>query len=47
MNIKKYHTVETILKSNIKITKEANSIPLTHIHMTTQFPVLIQAILFN
>ena len=36
---KKYHTVGTFPKSNRKITEREKSIPLTHIYMTTHFPV--------
>ena len=41
MKIKKYHTVRTIPKSNIKIAK---SIPPTHKYMTAHFPGYVQAL---
>ena len=41
---KKYHTVEIILKSNIKITKEVKLIPLLHKYMNTHIPGMVQAL---
>ena len=47
LKTKKYHTVRTVLKSNIKIVKkkeEAKLIPLTHIYMTAHFLGMVQAL---
>jgi len=41
MKNKKYHTVDTVPKSNIKID-ETKSTPLKHKYMTAYFPGLVQ-----
>jgi hypothetical protein len=44
LKTKKYHTVKTIPKSNIKIVEtEGKVIPLKHKYMTTHFHDLVQA----
>jgi len=40
---KKYHTIETIPKSNIKPQEVVKPIPLTNKYMTTHLPGLVQA----
>ena len=42
MKNKKYHTVGTIPKSNIKIVVRGKMIPITHKYMITHFPGLVQ-----
>jgi hypothetical protein len=39
---KKYHGIGKVFKPNRKTYKEAKSIPLKHIYMTTHFPGLEQ-----
>ena len=40
--IERYYTVRIVLRSNRKIVEtEVRSTPLTHIHMTVYFPVLV------
>jgi hypothetical protein len=41
MNNKKYHSFETVPKSNSKIAKRATPIPLTHIYMTAHIPAFV------
>ena len=42
---KKYHTIEIVLKPNIKLQKEGKSIPITHKYMTAHCSDLLQAFL--
>jgi hypothetical protein len=41
MNNKKYHSFETVPKSNQKIAKRAKPISLSHIYMTAHIPALV------
>ena len=45
MKNKKYHTVGTIQKSNIKMVERVKIyVPLTHKYMTTYFPGMVQTL---
>ena len=47
MQIKIYHTVRTVPKSNRKIVERGKTTPLTHKYMMTHLPGLVQEHQYN